>query len=342
MTSRFILLFSLCCALCFTFSACEREDNPNIHWEDNTKPDLPAPQPQPSPEPSPKPSPEPSPQPNPQPSPNNPSPSPALPLNAQQREDAARMEMPLLTGENGELFIVHRVANPQGRDSIVNYAYAYLPQSYHSRWVAFRFDAQTRSKTVGRKNYKIKPQYPRDPKLPTDWAIPSDLPFGRGYDHGHLVASADRLFSREANDQTFYMGNMSPQLSSFNQKYWTGLESLVQDLGRNPSFADTLYVVKGGTLTPLSSFGYAANGKMPVPHHYFMALLKVKNGVYSSIGFWVEHKNYGKNGVPREMGKHAVSISALEKLTGINFFHNLPDAVEQRVEQTLTLSSWTL
>lgn len=156
------------------------------------------------------------------------------------------------------------------------------------------------------------------------------------------MASADRLFSREANDQTFYMGNMSPQLSSFNQKYWTGLESLVQDLGRNPSFADTLYVVKGGTLTPLSSFGYAANGKMPVPHHYFMALLKVKNGIYSSIGFWVEHKNYGKNGVPREMGKHAVSISALEKLTGINFFHNLPDAVEQRVEQTLTLSSWTL
>ena len=42
------------------------------------------------------------------------------------------------------------------------------------------------------------------------------------------------------------------------------------------------------------------------------------------------------------MGKHAVSISALEKLTGINFFHNLPDNVEQRVEQTLTLSSWTL
>ena len=108
------------------------------------------------------------------------------------------------------------------------------------------------------------------------------------------------------------MGNMSPQLSSFNQKYWTGLESLVQDLGRNPSFADTLYVVKGGTLAPLSSFGYAANGKMPVPHHYFMALLKVKNGVYSSIGFWVEHKNYGKNGLPREMGKHAVSVSALE------------------------------
>ena len=138
------------------------------------------------------------------------------------------------------------------------------------------------------------------------------------------------------------MGNMSPQLASFNQKYWTGLETLVQDLGRNPSFADTLYVVKGGALSPLSSYGYAANGKMPIPHHYFMALLKVKNGVYSSIGFWMEHKNYGKTGKANEMGKHAVSVSALEKLTGINFFHNLPDNVEQRVESNLTLSVWGL
>ena len=69
-----------------------------------------------------------------------------------------------------------------------------------------------------------------------------------------------------------------------------------------------------------------------------MALLKVKNGVYSSIGFWMEHKNYGKTGKANEMGKHAVSVSALEKLTGINFFHNLPDNVEQRVESNLTLS----
>ena len=320
MTRYFRLILPLFCALCLTFTACEKEDNPNINWGGGT--DQPKPKPNPTPD-----------QPTPQPSPQ---------LDAQGRADAARLEMPALTGENGELFIVHRVINPHGRDSILNYAYAYLPQSFHSRWVAFRFDAQTRLKAVGRKDYKIKPQYPRDPKLPTAWAIPSDLSFGRGYDHGHLVASADRLFSREANDQTFYMGNMSPQLASFNQQYWTGLETLVQDLGRSSSFADTLYVVKGGALSPLASYGYAANGRMPIPHHYFMALLKVKNGVYSSIGFWMEHKNYGKTGKAKEMGKHAVSVSSLEKLNGINFFHNLPDNVEQRVENNLTLSAWGL
>lgn len=310
------LLFASACLL----TACDKEDEPNINWGGGTE--------------------QPQPQPQPQPNPDNPTPNPTPQLDARAQQDAARMEMPALTAQDGELFIVHRVAAPNGGDSIVNYAYAYHPQSYHSRWVAFRFDAQTRPKTVKRKEYNIKPQYPRDPKLPTAWAIPSDLSFGKGYDHGHLVSSADRLFSREANDQTFYMGNMSPQLSSFNQQYWTGLETLVQDLGRNTSFADTLYVVKGGALTPLSRYGYAANGKMPIPHHYFMALLKVKNGVYTSIGFWLEHKNYGKAGKPKEMGVHAVSIAQLEKLTGINFFHNLPDNIEQRVEENLTLSAW--
>ena len=56
----------------------------------------------------------------------------------------------------------------------------------------------------------------------------------------------------------------------------------------------------------------------------------------------MEHKNYGKTGKANEMGKHAVSVSALEKFTGINFFHNLPDNVEQRVESNLTLSAWGL
>ncbi len=142
---------------------------------------------------------------------------------------------------------------------------------------------------------------------------------------------------------TFYVSNMSPQVGHFNQKYWTALEGLVQDLGRNSAFADTLYVVKGGTTDRnVGVLKYVANGRVPVPAHYFMALLKVKNGVYSGIAFWLENKNYGKTGTTADMRKHAISIAQLEHNTGINFFHNLPDAVEQRVEKDFTLSAWKL
>ena len=42
------------------------------------------------------------------------------------------------------------------------------------------------------------------------------------------------------------------------------------------------------------------------------------------------------------MVKHAVTIAKLEELTGINFFHNLPDAIEKRIESYYSFADWTL
>ena len=248
----------------------------------------------------------------------------------------SRLELPAPT--DGADFLVHRTS-VNGKQ-VVNYMIEYDRATYHSRWVAFRFDAQTCPKAVGRKDYSIKPQYPHDPLLPQSVGLENDARFN-GYDHGHLVASADRLFSREGNDQTFYMTNMSPMIGDFNQKYWVTLEQYVQDKGRDASFADTLYVVKGGTITADKVLKRVASDRIVVPKYYYMALLKVKNATYSAIGLWVEHKNYGDDYAPRSILRtHAVSIDSLEQLTGINFFHNLPDHIETAVEQGLFLSAW--
>lgn len=143
------------------------------------------------------------------------------------------------------------------------------------------------------------------------------------------------------------MTNMSPQLASFNQGYWVTLEGLVQKLGRNKTFSDTLYVVKGGTIKDNQIIDYVtrSNGKrVAIPKYYYMALLKVKNGVYSSIAFWMEHKEYGydkKHKAPlSEIAKNAISVNKLEELTGINFFPNLPDTNEELVESTCDKSAW--
>ena len=255
--------------------------------------------------------------------------------------DAGRLEMPKLRGTSDELFIVHRTApSAAGRDSVVNFAYAYDIRKFHSRWVAFRFDSDTRPKRVDRKSYSIRPQYPRDPKLPAIYALQNDASFN-GYDHGHLVASADRLYSREGNDQTFYLSNMSPQDPQFNQSYWVNLEQLVQTLGRDEKFSDTLYVVKGGTIDRDDYiWKYVSSNRVPVPKYHFMALLRVKNNTYSAIAFWLENKDYGKSSTKADLATHILSVRELESLTGIDFFHNLPDAIEQQVEGSPTLSTW--
>ena len=73
-----------------------------------------------------------------------------------------------------------------------------------------------------------------------------------------------------------------------------------------------------------------------------MALLcKKHNGkqnTYKAIGFWVEHKSYGGRPV---LSNWAVSIDELEAKTGIDFFCNLPDGLENSVERIFNISEWT-
>ena len=259
---------------------------------------------------------------------------PVLPASGAEQH---RLEVPAM--ELGNDFIAHYDGD------VMTYCLEYDRSKWHSRWVAFRFDGRTRPKKVSRKDYSIRPQYPADPKLPTEVAIPSDASFN-GYDHGHLCASADRLYSRTANDQTFYMTNMSPMIGNFNQGYWVTLEGLVQSLGRNTSFSDTLYVVKGGTIQDGMFSKRVASNRIVVPKYYYMALLRYRGGTYSAIAFWVEHKDYGydnKFKAPQPiMRQHAVSVDELEEKTGINFFHNLPDAVEVQVERQCAPSEWRM
>ena len=84
--------------------------------------------------------------------------------------------------------------------------------------------------------------------------------------------------------------------------------------------------------------------KMPVPKYYYIALLKVKNSVYSSIAFWVEHREYDKNLLLKsdndEVMAHAISVDELEDRTGIDFFCNLPGILERQVESTYMTAAW--
>lgn len=252
----------------------------------------------------------------------------------------SRMECPRLKGDANEQLIAHWTKS--GRDSIMTYCVDYDLRKHHSRWVAFRFDGQTRNKSVSR---SAEP-FADDPSLPSQHRIGFGG-FGSGYDRGHLCASADRLYSAAANDQTFYMTNMSPQLHNFNGGYWVTLEGLVQSLGRDSSFADTLYIVKGGTIDKtIQTLSRSYGNTTVVPRYYFMALLKVKNGIYSSIAFLMEHKDYGydfdKQAPRSEMRGHAISVNDLESQTGFDFFWNLPDDKEESIESQMAPAQWRL
>ena len=248
--------------------------------------------------------------------------------------------------------------SPYGYDDVLNYALEWDAEKRHAVWVAFYFDAVTRQNNANRAEeaWAVDP-WVEAGTCPTESEHKAD-----GFDKGHLCASNDRKFTVAANEQTFYYSNISPQLSSFNGGFWASFEILVQDWARSDAF-DKVYVTKGGTLDQLlvnytgtqngndgvlpqtDANGFTKKG-LACPKYYFMAILGEKGSEYHAIGFWMEHRDdYGyeyDNFVPSDVMKtYAVSIDELEKNTGLDFFCNLPDNVEDAVESSWDEADWT-
>lgn len=248
---------------------------------------------------------------------------------------ASMLEIPALKGGSMNQFITHTTKR-NGKD-YPTYSLEYSYKYKHSYWIAYRFD-NTTGGNVGR-NEAYKP----DPELPSQYAAKHNDYTNSGYTRGHLCASSDRQYSKEANQQTFYMSNISPQSGNgFNQSgsAWNTGEDKVQAWGYNISRStDTLYVVKGGTIGEGMIKGYIKN-EIAIPKYSFMAVLFRSGDNYKAIGFYMPHENLKDDPDKKDPKKYLMSIDALEQETGIDFFHNLPDNIENTVEATYNVNDW--
>ena len=179
--------------------------------------------------------------------------------------------------------------------------------------------------------------FQKDPKIPAN-----EQPSVRGefsgshypgysnsyYDRGHICASEDRIYSKDANEQTFYMSNMQPQVHVFNAGIWQKMEACIQS---NAYRGEVVYVCKGGTIDKDSQILTHTRSGFIVPRYFFMAVLMKDEKGYHAFGFWVEHL-YEKHKQDR-LSQYVVNIVDLEKKTGIDFFCNLPDETERKVER---------
>ena len=245
---------------------------------------------------------------------------------------ATRIEIPAI--ESSDIFLSHTTTR-NGKEN-VTYSIAHNPARKHCRWTAFTFDASNRAISWKRDNWDHT-EWEGDPfqpcpDMPDEYVMTKSEINHNGFVRGHIVASYDRVYSKDANEQTFYYSNISPMYSRFNTGAWNDCEDLVQGWGRNSGFCDTLYVVKGGTIREGE---YRTVGSCPtVPDYYFMALLCLKNNTYKSIGMLFKHVNGNSQ-------TEVCSIDFLERFTGIDFFCNIPDKVESITERQYNTGLWS-
>lgn len=199
-----------------------------------------------------------------------------------------------------------------------NYTFGWSQNDLVAHWVAYPLCSLYLNGNVGRTE-----AWAYDPLLGKYSSAPFGG-YGGSYARGHQLPSADRQCCYEANAQTYYGTNMTPQLNAHNEGIWLQLESKVRNIAEK---SDTTYVVTGCITKGSTSKTVDSDGKsMTIPKSYFKAILKYSKsstlGRWNAIAFYLDHKDYGKNA---EVGKqHSMSIDELEKITGLDFFVNLP------------------
>ena len=252
-----------------------------------------------------------------------------------------RLEFPhFYQGTNKTYEVTHYTTEDKlGR--LVNYSLEWDVDLKANRWSCYQMYDIHLGKNVERKN-----KFQTDPNIPENEQTSLKDYKGSGFSRGHLCPSGDRVYSAAQNEQTFYLTNMQPQIQGHNSGAWGKLEDKVRIWSGK---CDTLYVVKAATIdkeeyicnqadleemAQKEGQGKSLHFSGIVPKFFYMALLAYDKSTksYRALGIWSPHY---KGSTPEY-----ITIKELQNRTGIDFFCNLNDDIEQAVEEQIDDTFW--
>lgn len=204
------------------------------------------------------------------------------------------------------------------------YSLSYNEAHEQAEWVAYELKKSQLSNT----NFK-RPYFEVDEMVKTGAAHWRNYK-GSGYDRGHLCPAADRKFSKQAHDETFLTSNISPQQHDFNAGVWNRLEQKVRYWA---SKYNGVFVVTGGVLKgDMKTIG---SENVSVPNQFYKVLIDNNTGSTKMIAFLIPHQDSNK-----PLYEFVVSVDEVENLTGIDFFPELEDAIENKLEASSSYKGW--
>lgn len=192
-----------------------------------------------------------------------------------------------------------------------------------SRSNNFRVDTLVKTGSATEKDYFLKTK-----KLGEKNKYEYD---GFGYDRGHLAPSADFKWNKKALSESFYYSNMSPQLADFNRKKWAKLEGLMRGYVENNN--EQLFIVTGPILNDSLPVIERGENQVTIPEYFYKVALDYANK--KAIGFIMPNKD-----IKNPISSFAVSINEVEMATGIDFFYQLEDELEEQLESQNQVSDW--
>ncbi|PIA81894.1 endonuclease [Gaetbulibacter sp. 4G1] len=205
------------------------------------------------------------------------------------------------------------------------YSLSYSEPHEQAEWVAYELKKSHLSNT----NFK-RPYFEIDKAVKTGAANWRNYKKS-GYDRGHLCPAGDRRYNQLTHDETFLTSNISPQEHKFNSGIWNTLEQKVRYWA---SKYDGVFVITGGVLSgKMETIGVE---EVSVPNQFYKVLIDNNSGETKIIAFLIPHKNSNK-----PLYEFVVPVDTIEKLTGIDFFPQLDDNIEDRLEASSSYKAWS-
>ena len=206
-----------------------------------------------------------------------------------------------------------------------NYTISYNRNWNQPNWVAWELN---KNETKGRNNRNE--EFTADPDLAEAYQVESYDYSGSGYDRGHMCPAGDNHFDAKAMNESFYMSNICPQNHELNAGKWNDLEIACRKWANR---YQQLFIVCGPIIDKRNGKRIGKEHEIIVPEKFFKVILITSTKPARAIGYIFEN-----NGSDRPYKVH--SIDEVEKITGMDFFPNLPDKIEDLVESRYEASDW--
>ncbi|MDH6358561.1 DNA/RNA non-specific endonuclease [Parabacteroides sp. PF5-9] len=227
-----------------------------------------------------------------------------------------RAEIPRLLSKRKEIIVNHE-----------GYTVSYNSDYKIANWVAWELTAsKVKNAKVARTN-KFLP----DPQLKSVSATDKDYS-NSGYDRGHMAPAGDMKWSEKAMKESFYLSNICPQDHDLNQGLWRDLEELC----RLWAIENNRLLIACGPIISKEMKRVGIN-RVGVPTHFYKVICMISDNKYEGIAFVLENKAYKTE----KLFSFAVPIDSVETLTGIDFFHLLPDELETQMEARINEAVWS-
>jgi endonuclease G len=211
--------------------------------------------------------------------------------------------------------------------SNIGYIVGYSEHRKDPLWAAYRLKRMENPPNPGPRPKKFKMDERTDAKVKHEDYTNS------GYDRGHMApnwAIATR-YGQDAQLETFLMSNICPQKHKLNGGMWKYLEMIIAKAYANqfgdiwvfagPIFDDDVQTLKSGD---------------EIPDEFYTIMVIIEDDQIQMQAFVMGQEQSGRE----PLGNFITNIDNIEDKTGLDFFTDLPDKLEEKLESSTPSQAW--